>query len=117
MRALTIGLVLLSVVFSAGGVAVVGRADSKTAPQQSVAPAPQPSQSAAPDPMIARKLPGQCAPLKPTRQPKLYRNQRQAQAAAFPKDAIPLNTRGYNYGDPDLAQLRPDAPPPAARPK
>lgn len=111
MRALTIGLVLVSVVFSAGGVAVVGRADSKPAPQQSVAPAPQPSQSAAPDAMIARKLPGQCAPLRTTRQPKLYRDQHQA---AFPKDAVPLNTRGYNYGDPDLAQLRPDAPPPAS---
>jgi hypothetical protein len=102
MRNLGFALVLVSLVFTTGGVAVVGRADTSTAPQQSVAPA----QSVLPP---AKKLPDQCGTptaMKATPSPKLNRSSRKA---AFPSGAIPLNTRGYNYGAQELP-----APPPAA---
>lgn len=98
MRTLGFALVLVALVFTTGGVAVVGRADT----QQSAAP----TQSVMPP---AKKLPSQCSvpgPMKATPSPKLYRNSKKA---GFPAGAIPLNTRGYNYGAPELP-----APPPAA---
>ncbi len=121
MRTLGLALVVTALVFTTGGVAIVGRADTKLAPgdagaQRSVAPA----QSRAVDPLLApaaKKLSGQCAPLKTTPQPKLYRSAKQsAPRAAFPKGAIPLNTRGYNYGATDLPQLPPGATPASAVP-
>jgi hypothetical protein len=110
MRILGFALVVASLVLSTGGV----RADSKSpnavaTVQQSL---PRDDVSVLP----AKNLPDQCGTVTPgsrvTRQPKLYRDT--AKKAALPKGAIPLNTRGYNYGAPELQELQPGAKPPAA---
>jgi hypothetical protein len=123
MRTLGFALVVVSLAFTVGGVAIVGRADSKgassSASEQSVAPdqSVAPTQSVAPPgpyvSPVAKALPGQCAPLKTTRQPKLYGD---ARKMALPKGAIPLNTHGYNYGAQEMGQLPPDVRPEGAPP-
>jgi hypothetical protein len=91
MRWLTPSLVALALVFSAGGVAIVGRADSNSNrtpdTQQSVAPAEktpptpqQPDQCAAPS--MARR-----APIPARTVPR----------AVTENKSIVLNTNGYNY--------------------
>ncbi|MFI5316269.1 MAG: hypothetical protein ACHQ6T_11255 [Myxococcota bacterium] len=90
-------LVLASLVFSVGGVAIKGRADAsgQTSPQAS-----QQSPAAPPQAQVIN----QCEPRK--FRPVVGNPAR----LALPGDAIPLNTRGYNY--PDIGELKID---PAAR--
>ncbi len=86
-RLVAAALVLASLVFSVGGVALIGRADSA-----------QSSESA-----------GQC------REP--VRHDSRVTDATFPADAgdtVVLNTRGYNYADPGMAQMDPMQQPAAA---
>lgn len=108
MRTLGVfALVLASLAFSAGGVAVVGRADSPAPTgDASVERSAAPAQTVAP---TGRNMPLQCGvPVARTQGPKLYRN---GKRPALPRDAVMLNTHGYNYG----AQVVPDAQPPAAQ--
>jgi hypothetical protein len=117
MRLLPVAaLVLASLVFSVGGVAIVGRADS---------PAQSPAQPAAQADASAAKPadPGQCAVPKP------FDGHMRAVRVTPPKGTVTLNTRGYNYafpgdlqmdpsgrtkpGDPPAATAEPAAPPAA----
>ena len=105
MRLLPIAaLVLASLVFSVGGVAIVGRADSSadaTGQSPAVTPQPQVVDKCAPKHFEVR-------PANPARM-------------ALPSDAVPLNTRGYNYANLGDTQMDPtgrhgdkDAQPPVA---
>jgi hypothetical protein len=104
MRLLAVlALVLASLVFSAGGVAVVGRADSSAQP-------PGQSPVAPPQGQVVDK----CAP-------KHFEMHVDRTRLALPNDAVPLNTRGYNYPDIGEAGMDPtghtsgsDSQPPAA---
>ena len=103
MRALPVAAaVLLSLAFSVGGVAIVGRADS---PAANPSPAVKSAQG---DPAwvdSAPQLPKQCgAPRhnRPYHGPMELRPN-----TAAKNDAVPLNTRGYNYVLPGEVQFDP----------
>ena len=99
-RILTAGLVLLAVVFSAGGVAFSVRADSSQAAPTAAAPAP---------------AQGQCSTVTTKHEPVRI-NARAAELAAK-DDTVPLNTQGYNYSSyedqwrPDVPNAAPNGPP------
>jgi hypothetical protein len=108
MRAgLVWALVLGSLVFSVGGVAVVGRADGPAEPQAQAPTPVTPSDPQAPQlPRISTAAPKECkqpqrleartVPLKPT------------------TDVVVKNTRGYNYLTPGDFRPSPTSEPPAA---
>jgi len=107
MRLLPVAaLVFASLIFSVGGVAVVGRADSSA---QSSAQAPaQPAEQ------------HECKVPKPFEGHAAQMHSQAARVAAA-SGVIPLNTRGYNYAYPGDVQMDPtgrtkpgDATPPAA---
>ena len=114
MRWLAPSLLALALVFSTGGVAIVGRADSSSASgefaspdrkpetQTSVAPAVQTS----PSPQAS----GQCAAPRMAR--RAATRAKAAPRIASESKSIPLNTNGYNY--PLEGQLQPD---PVASPR
>jgi hypothetical protein len=112
MRLLPIAaLVLASLIFSVGGVAIVGRADS-SAESSGQSPAPAKAATAA-----QPAQPQQCATPKP------FDGRIQARHVAVANDSIPLNTRGYNYAYPGEIQMDPtgrtnpgDAQAPKAQP-
>jgi hypothetical protein len=85
----TAALLALSLTFTVGGVAIVGRAD----------PADQ-TPSAAP-PAAAAPVIGQC------KQPEHHEVRISPERFAKASDTIELNTRGYNYADPGLVQMDP----------
>jgi hypothetical protein len=95
MRLLPIAaLVLVSLTFTVGGVAIVGRADS--ADQSKTAPTP-----ASATPSAGQPLQTQCA------QPERHDVRIPANRYAVPSDTITLNTRGYNYAGPGEIQMDP----------
>jgi hypothetical protein len=101
-------LVLGSLVFSVGGVAITGRADGAN---QSIAPTANASD---PAPLEAKPA--------PQAQKDCHPPERHEVRAQVPKDdpskTVVLNTRGYNYPMPNelrpLAPSRKDSRPPAA---
>jgi hypothetical protein len=91
------GLLLVSLTFTVGGVAIVGRADAagdanqsrESSAPEAMTPAPaNPAQlqCEAPKPFVAAPIP---------------------KRAVFASDTVTLNTRGYNYADPGMIQMDP----------
>ena len=97
MRLLPVtALVLLSLTFSVGGVAIKGRADSANQSQTPVASTP------APDPLFDAK------PVeKGCKQPERHVVRIPAGRFAVAGDTIQLNTRGYNYAAPGEIAIDP----------
>jgi hypothetical protein len=108
MRALPVlALLGLSLVFSVGGVAIVGRADApdKT-PVASQSPAPNQSvlpRAADPSPQLVQR---QCG--TPRHFPSSYKGPMELRPGTAKKtDLVPVNTRGYNYALPGEIQFDP----------
>lgn len=102
-------LVLGSLVFSVGGVAVVGLADGSGQPQaQAQAPAVTPPAAQTPAmPKLSTAAPKECKP--PQRL--------EARTVPLkPSGVVVINTRGYNYVRPGEYQPSPTSEPPPAPP-
>jgi len=108
MRALPVFALLgLSLAFTVGGVAIVGRAD---APDQSpvLSQSPAPNRSVVPrvtdpSPQLAQR---QCG--TPRHFPSSYKGPMELRPGTAKKtDFVPVNTRGYNYALPGQIQFDP----------
>lgn len=100
MRWIAPSLVAISLVFSTGGVAIVGRADSGADAK------PAAVQAAAP----ATKISTQCSVPSRPRNSAATRRKRAAQIDSG-KNTIVLNTSGYNYATEGQWQESPIGPP------
>lgn len=95
-------LVLASLAFTVGGVAIVGRADSEGQTTSSAAPAA---------PASAKPAAAQCTP--PLRQAVLLSPKPRLSTAS---KVTTLNTRGYNYAAPGEIQMDPSGKPEPEQP-
>ena len=87
-------LVLVSLAFTVGGVAIVGRADSEDKTPSASPPAASPL-------FEAKPVENGCA------QPQRHDVRIPASRFAVAGDSVPLNTRGYNYAAPGEIQMDP----------